>query len=279
MSEQLLSAQEVAQRPGLRIFDCRHDLADPDKGLRLYAQGHIPGALHVHLDHDLSGVKDGQNGRHPLPEKAAFVRWLGAQGVGADDHVIAYDDAGGPYAARLWWMLRWVGHRSVSLLDGGFPAWQAAGLPVETDAPQFEPTSYVAGEPLEALVDTAAVEANLASPAFTLVDARAAGRYAGEGETIDPVAGHIPGALNRPFAANLDADGRFKSAEALRGEFGAVLAGRRPDEIVHQCGSGVTACHNLFAMELAGLPGARLYPGSWSAWCSDPARPVATGPA
>jgi thiosulfate/3-mercaptopyruvate sulfurtransferase len=272
----------------VRIVDCSHDLVQPALGQQQYEQGHIPGAVHAHLDRDLSGPAHGSNGRHPLPTAEAFCAWLGRQGITPGMTVVAYDRSGGMYAARLWWMLRWVGHTQVRVLDGGWKAWTGAGLPAETGTPAPAPAVYPTAEPQEEqAVDVGFVLRNLQDKAAVVVDARAAGRYAGEGETIDPIGGHIPGALNRPFLDNLDADGRFKSATTLRAEWQAVAGahltgpaapGGPSAALVMQCGSGVTACHNLLALELAGLGGARLYPGSWSEWCSDRSRPMATGP-
>ena len=273
----------------VRIVDCSHDLVQPMLGQQQYEQGHIPGAVHAHLDRDLSGPTTGHNGRHPLPTAAAFCAWLGRQGITPGMTVVAYDRSGGMYAARLWWMLRWVGHTQVRVLDGGWKAWTGAGLPEErgASAPKTAPATYPAVNPdASQAVDAAFVLRNLQDKAAVLVDARAAGRYAGEGETIDPIGGHIPGALNRPFLDNLGADGCFKSATTLRSEWQAVAGahlqgpaapGGPAATLVMQCGSGVTACHNLLALELAGLGGARLYPGSWSEWCSDRSRPMATG--
>lgn len=260
------------------VFDCRFDLAAPDAGTAAYAASHIPGAHYLHLDRDLSGPKTGANGRHPLPDRAALVATLAARGLSAGQQVVAYDAQGGMFAARLWWLLRWLGHDSVALLDGGLPAWQAAGLPLTQAVPLAAHGSFKAGAPLQVTVDAQAVERNLATRDLTLVDARAPDRYRGENETIDPVGGHIPGALNRFFKDNLTPDGRFKTAHTLRDEFGALLGDKTPEHVVLQCGSGVTACHNVLAMEIAGLHGAALYPGSWSEWCSDTSRPVATGP-
>jgi thiosulfate/3-mercaptopyruvate sulfurtransferase len=263
--------------PGWVVFDCRHDLADAEAGRRAYAASHLPGARFAHLDDHLSAAKTGRNGRHPLPEPQAFARWLGEQGVGPGTQVVAYDASGGYYAARLWWMLRWLGHEAVAVLDGGFPAWERAGLPLTAQVPQPTAAGFVA-HPRESLrIDAAGVLATLGSRALQVVDARTPERFAGRNETLDPVGGHIPGAINRLFQRNLASDGRFKPASVLREEFSALLGDRPPAEVVHQCGSGVTACHNLLAMEVAGLTGSRLYPGSWSEWCADPARPVARG--
>jgi thiosulfate/3-mercaptopyruvate sulfurtransferase len=278
----LISAANLAERlanaPGsVLVFDCSFDLADPGAGERAYASGHIAGAHYLHLDRDLSGPKTGTNGRHPLPERAALVAMLAAHGLNPQQQVVAYDAQGGVYAARLWWLLRWLGHDSAAVLDGGLQAWQAAGFPLDTQVPAHAAGSFKAAAPLVATVDAQAVLRNLTVHERLVLDARAPDRYRGENETIDPVGGHIPGALNRFFKDNLTADGRFKAAHALREDFGALLSGKLPEYVVLQCGSGVTACHNALAMEVAGLHGAALYPGSWSEWCADPSRPVAKG--
>ncbi len=283
----------LAQSSGdrLRIVDCSHDLGQSALGRQQYEQGHIPGAVHAHLDCDLSGPTTGTNGRHPLPSPEALCDWLGRQGITPEMTVVAYDRSGAMYAARLWWMLRWIGHAQARVLDGGYAAWTAAGLPTEAGSAAPAPANYPAASADERLaVDAAFVLRNLQTREAVLVDARGAGRYAGEGETIDPVGGHIPGALNRPFTDNLGEGGRFKSATTLRAEWQAVAGahlqahlqgsanpGGPRAGLVMQCGSGVTACHNLLALESAGLGGARLYPGSWSEWCSDRSRPIVTG--
>lgn len=277
LSSPLVSTADLARAPHWRVFDCRHDLSDPSLGEKQYAQGHIPGAQHAHLDRVLSGPMNGQNGRHPLPDAETLCAWLGDHGVGSDDTVVAYDASGGPYAARLWWLLRWLGHENVAVLDGGLPAWLAHGGAVDTAQPAPTPRRFERRASRVGTVETADVLSNLDRTAFCVVDARGAGRYAGEGETMDPRAGHIPGAFNRPFTDNLDSNGRFKPPGQLRAEFDTVTGDQPPERVVAQCGSGVTACHNLLAMAIAGLDGARLYPGSWSAWCSDPTRPIATG--
>jgi len=262
--------------PAWVVFDCRHDLANPDWGAGAYAKSHIPGARFLHLDRDLSGPLTGKNGRHPLPDPQAIAAKLGAAGVGPGTQVVAYDAQGGVYASRAWWVLRWLGHDAVAVLDGGFAKWlredrgETDAAPAPTPA-RFEPKRSAAA------VDAAFVAAHLRDPGVRVVDARSNERYRGENETLDPVAGHIPGSVNRYVRENLEASGRFKSPAALREEWGRLLAGLAPDEIVHSCGSGVAACHNLLAMELAGLRGSRLYPGSWSEWVADPSRPVATG--
>lgn len=275
----LVSTAELAthlEDPGWRLFDCRHNLAEPDWGEAQYRLAHIPGAQFAHLDRDLSGSKNARNGRHPLPPPERFAAWLGARGVSPRHFVVACDDAGGMFAVRLWWMLRWIGHCGAALLDGGLAAWQREQRPLERDTPRYAATKYVA-RPAAGTVNAPEIESNLKRQRFTLLDARAANRYAGLEEKIDPKAGHIPGARNRNLQLNLAADGRFKSPQALRAEFSDLLGGTDPASMVHYCGSGVSACHNLFAMELAGLSGSRLYPGSWSEWISDPQRPLAKG--
>ncbi|MFZ6674309.1 sulfurtransferase [Undibacterium sp. Xuan67W] len=261
------------------ILDCRHDLMDTHAGKKAYDTGHLPRAQFAHLDSQLSGAKTSSNGafhgRHPLPAKEDFIRALRSWGIDHSTQVIAYDAHGGMFAARLWWMLRWVGHRSVAVLDGGVPAWQAAGLPLTDKLAEGGRGNISASASLVNQVSLGDVLANLATSARTLVDARAADRFRGENETIDPIGGHIPGAKNRFFKDNLQPDGRFKSAEELRAEWVAIVPD--PAKSIMQCGSGVTACHNLLALEVAGLNGAALYPGSWSEWCSEPARPYVTG--
>ena len=271
----LVSADDVAAHPEWRVFDCRHDLKNTGYGRQVYARGHIPGALFLHLDDDLSGVKTGSNGRHPLPEVAAFARRMSDCGVGDDVQVVAYDNEGGIFASRLWWMLRWLGHERVAVLDGGLAGWKRGKRPLEEAAPVVAPREFVA-RPRDLSVSTAQVLADLNPPSMLILDARSPERFRGENETLDPVGGHIPGAVNRFYFDNLDDAGcYFKPAGELRAEFDAILGGRPASVVVQQCGSGVTACHNLLAMELAGLPGSRLYPGSWSEWCADPSRPVA----
>ncbi|AZY49491.1 sulfurtransferase [Bordetella avium] len=280
MTMTLISVADLAARgAAVRIFDLRHDLMDHSAGARAYAQAHIPGARYLNHETELSATRTGKNGRHPLPDRDLFAGLMAAHGVTPETLVVAYDASGGIYAAHLWWMLRWIGHDRVAVLDGGWQAWTAAGLPTQSGAGEsVAPLAGVhAGAPQVASVDVQAVLANIPVQAFTVIDARAANRYRGEVEPMDPVAGHIPGALNRPNVENLTQEGRFKSPEQLRAEFTALLDGRAPESIVHQCGSGITASHNLLSMEVAGLSGSRLYPGSWSEWCADPARPVAKG--
>jgi thiosulfate/3-mercaptopyruvate sulfurtransferase len=274
----LVSVHELAAHLDERdwiVCDCRHDLADYEVGRRAYEASHIPGARFVHLDEDLSGPKTGLNGRHPLPHPITFTMRLGALGIDNIRQVVAYDASGGSYAARLWWMLRWVGHTAVAVLDGGWQAWSDEGRPVSAEYPSLQPTTYTARARPELAVQADYVAAHLNDPRMTLIDARSPDRFRGENETLDPVAGHIPGALNRFFRMNLDARGHFKPAPALRDEFATLLGERAARDVVQQCGSGVTACHNLLAMEYAGLGGSKLYPGSWSEWVSDPSRPIA----
>jgi thiosulfate/3-mercaptopyruvate sulfurtransferase len=282
MNPLLITPEELAAHlddPGWVVFDTRHDLADPEKGRRAYAVSHVPGAYFLHVDADLSGEKTGANGRHPLPATGAFAEIMNTRGVGRGIQVVAYDDTGGMYASRLWWLLNWLGHGKVALLDGGYSRWQREGFAITSEAPAHRPGKFVPQPRLGASVDAHYVSAFGRDARIALIDARAAERFEGRAEPLDPVAGHIPGAVNRFWQLNLAPDGNFKPGAALREEFGKLLAGRDPASAIHTCGSGVTACHNLFAMELAGLGGSRLYPGSWSEWCADPARAVATGPA
>jgi len=275
----LLSTEILAQHladPDWMVFDCRHDLAAPERGRTEYAQSHIPGARFLHLDDDLSAPKTGRNGRHPLPDADAFMERLGEAGVNSRKQVVAYDAQGGMVASRLWWMLRWLGHLPVAVLDGGWDQWVAEGRPQSTEVPRPQPTRFT-GRPRAIEVGAESVRSRLGDIAMLLVDARAPDRYRGMNETIDPVAGRIPGAKNRYFRDNLDASGRFKQPEVLKAEFSALLGAASPEEVVSYCGSGVSACQNLLAMEVAGLRGARLYPGSWSEWSADPSRPIATG--
>ena len=262
--------------PDWVVFDCRHDLTAPGLGRSQYAQSHIPGARFIHLDEDLSGSKTGRNGRHPLPDPAALMRRLGDAGVDARKQVVAYDAQGGMVAARLWWLLRWLGHLPVAVLDGGWNQWIAEGRPQTADVPPAHPTRF-AGQAQGDPVGADFVRAHLGHEDMLLLDARAPDRFRGQNETIDPVGGRIPGARNRFYRDNLDASGRFKAAETLKAEFGDLLGASSPADAVNYCGSGVSACHNLLAMEAAGLRGARLYPGSWSEWSSDPSRPIASG--
>ena len=282
----LITPRQLAARIGerdLAVIDCRFDLARPQWGREAYATARIPHAQYAHLDHDLSGKISPSSGRHPLPAPDDFAARLGHWGIDHQVQVIAYDQGPGAYAARLWWLLRWLGHTRVAVLDGGLAAWQEEKLPLDTAPPsaerrarRFEPRP----EP-EMVVSTAEIEEIIGSGQLTgadlvLVDARSADRFAGRNETIDPVAGHIPGARNHPFTDNVDTAGRFLDRGTLRERFAKTLEGVPPDAAICMCGSGVTACHNLLAMEVAGLKGARLYAGSWSEWIRDPNHPIAT---
>jgi thiosulfate/3-mercaptopyruvate sulfurtransferase len=258
-----------------RVFDCRHDLAKPDLGEQQYREGHIPGALFAHLERDLSGRKTGKNGRHPLPDPQEFEKWLEKTGLTPKDQAVCYDAGPGSMAARLWWMLRWIGHDKVAVLDGGFAKWTKEARPVTIDVPLFTPLNYPIKARKDFAVDVATVAKNLDK--LFLLDARAPARYRGEQEPIDPVAGRIPGAANRFNMDNLSAQGTFKSAAELKKEFQSALGKRSPSEVIHYCGSGVAACHNLLAMEIAGLKGGKLYAGSWSEWSADPKRPQERG--
>lgn len=281
-TDPLISAAElakIAERDDVIVVDCRHQLVDPDSGNRAWQQGHISGAIHANLDRDLSDLDKPGLGRHPLPDAPDFMRWLASIGWTPTKHIVAYDDAGGALAAsRLWWMLRLIGHGKAQVLDGGLAAWIRAGGQLDTSV-----RDIVASEPQECtwatdqLVDAQSLKRTLADQSTLLIDARAEPRYRGEVEPIDKVPGHVPGALNRPFSANLGDEGLFKSSSQLREEWLAIINGRDVTSVVHMCGSGITACHNLLAMEHAGLSGSRMYAPSWSGWISDPSRPVAKG--
>ncbi len=274
----LVTSEQLHARladPNLVIVDCRFQLADPDAGRRAYLAAHIPGAVYAHLDRDLSGPKTGHNGRHPLPTPEAMRATFGARGIGPGAQVIAYDDTGGGIgAARLWWLLRYMSHKTVAVLDGGWQDWQAARYDTRSGEENRIAATFT-GRPRP---EMAVGASSLISPAWTLIDSRTAARYRGDEEPLDPVAGRIPGARNHDWANTLVApNGRMLPPEQLRAAFLGLLSGAPPEQAVFYCGSGVSAAHNVLAMEVAGLPGAKLYPGSWSEWCSDPARPIATG--
>jgi thiosulfate/3-mercaptopyruvate sulfurtransferase len=271
------SLQELLGDPRLAVVDCRFDLMNPEAGRRAYLTAHVPDARYADLNRDLAAPTLPHTGRHPLPAPQAFAGWLGAMGIGNHTQVIAYDDANGSFAARLWWMLRWLGHGTVAVLDGGFKAWTSQGGAVQSDEPEIRPQHFTPRIHPQAVCSTAELEHALRDPKFLLVDARAPERFAGTVEPIDPVAGHVPGAVNHPFSANLDPDSRFLPAAELKRRWLERLAGKDARNVVAMCGSGVTACHNLLSLELAGLTGAKLYAGSWSEWIRDPRRPVARG--
>ena len=279
---QLISPQQLAERQkhaGLVILDCRFALEDPDYGRCSYAEGHIEGAQYADLERHLSGpVTKGVTGRHPLPAPQALVQQLQTWGINADSEIVLYDDGPGAFAARAWWLLAWLGKRDgVSILDGGLKAWHAAGFPLSLDAPSTEPGTFTGSPDNHLLLDAEHLQKRLGQPGLTLIDARALPRFRGEVEPIDPIAGHIPGAQCAAFNENLGSDGRFLPVEQLKQRFADKLRGRSPDELVAYCGSGVTACHNLFALSLAGYPLGKLYAGSWSEWINDPQRQIATG--
>jgi thiosulfate/3-mercaptopyruvate sulfurtransferase len=287
----LIDARSLTQILGTCVLlDCRFELTAPAAGREAYLLGHIPGARYVDLDHDLAGPVTADSGRHPLPSPATLARRFHDLGITSGVQVVVYDQGNGSFAARAWWLLRWIGHARVAVLDGGFQGWVAHGGAIRSgDEPAADerggsgPTAAVPAPPMIPTVDSRAVVTSrelpvvLQDPARRLIDARAADRYAGSVEPIDPVPGHVPGAVNHPFTTNLAADGRFLPVEELRTRWLSTLRGAAPQDPILMCGSGVTACHNLLAMELAGLPGARLYAGSWSEWIRDPARPVARG--
>jgi len=260
--------------PDWLVVDVRHQLVDTGYGERVYGEEHIPGAVFLHCDRDLSGPMTGSNGRHPLPDPGRLAARLGEIGIGPRTQVVVYDDTQGMIAGRLWLLLRWLGHDRVALLDGGLQAWLAAGKPLTQGVPVLRPVTFVV-MPGDCVVDAAYVHSFLDTSRMHLVDARSADRFRGENETLDPVGGHIPGAVNRFFRDNLQVDGCFKSPAELRAEWLVALAGSPPEQVVHMCGSGVSACLAMLAMEIAGLPGSRLYAGSWSEWCADRGRPVA----
>jgi len=281
MANLLVGVDELAAHlndPDWVVFDCRHDLANTEYGAQAWAKGHIPGAFFLHCDRDLSGPMTGKNGRHPLPDMDAFAKRMGECGITPETQVVSYDNEASAFAARLWWLLRWLGHDKVAVLDGGLPGWKRAKQPLDMTVKQLAPTRFVPLQRPEMLVDTAYIEQHLHHPGMLLLDGRSEERYAGQNERLDPVAGHIPGAINRFYYDCLDdAAIYFKPGDELHAEFVDVVGERDPSTVVHVCGSGVTACVNVLGMELAAMKGSKLYPGSWSEWCSDPSRPAATG--
>jgi thiosulfate/3-mercaptopyruvate sulfurtransferase len=276
----LISTSALAPRledPSYVVVDCRFKLDDVSWGEREYREAHVPGAVYAHLDRDLSGAKTGRNGRHPLPDPRVLAATLGSFGIASGVQVVAYDQDNGMFASRLWWMLRWLGHEAVAVLDGGFAKWTAEGRGTRS-GPETRSSKTFEGRPRsEMIADAAAVAAAITSGAPLLLDARAPERYRGDTEPLDPVAGHIPGAMNYFFQQNIGDQGTFRAPEELRDRLRIPLGTVAPADLICYCGSGVTACHNLLALEHAGLPGARLYPGSWSEWCADDRNPVETG--
>lgn len=280
----LISATELHAKigaPDVVVVDCRQSLADANYGRSAYATGHIPGAAFLHLDEDLSGpLRDPGGrfrGRHPLPDRVTFTQRLANIGLTSTGTLVAYDDGDSMVAARLWWLARWIGHDRVAVLDGGLKAWRSQGYATDTALPLPRTGTLRAGAALVHTVEADALLAHMATDPYRIVDARAAERYRGDVEPLDTQAGHIPGALNHPFRANLRDDETFKPPAQLRADFERLLADVPLQQVVHQCGSGVSACHNLLAMQVADMPGALLYPGSWSEWSSDPSRPIAIG--
>lgn len=280
MFSTLISVADLAAHvgtPDWLVVDCRFELGKPAVGEAAYAAGHIPGAVYAHLDRDLASPITPTTGRHPLPDPEEFARTLGRWGLTRDTQVIAYDADAGAYAARLWWLLRWAGHAKSAVLDGGFRAWTQAGQPISTEVPARKPTRYTVTPDRSMWLDASQVAASVRDSRWRLLDARAPERFAGEVEPIDPVAGHVPGAVNLPFMGNLSTDARFLAADQLRARFAQVQGPVDDGHTIAMCGSGVTACHLLLAMEAAGKPGAKLYAGSWSEWIRDPSRPTEKG--
>jgi thiosulfate/3-mercaptopyruvate sulfurtransferase len=277
----LISVEGLAQlinEPGWVIVDCRFSLDDPERGRRAYQKAHIPGAVFAHLEEDLSSpAVTGKTGRHPLPEVEVIAAKFGTWGIGPETQVVVYDDSGGAMAARLWWLLHWLGHESAAVLDGGFPAWEQAGQPVTPEIPTPGPKIFTPHPNPEMLATVEDVLLNFGDPGCKLIDSRGPERYRGEVEPIDPVAGHIPGAINYPYTANIDSQGHMQLKQVLRGRFEALLDDVPAEQVTFYCGSGVTAAHNVLAVAHAGLGMARLYAGSWSEWIADPERPIATG--
>lgn len=276
----LISSQALYTRlnaPNWTVIDCRFSLADTEAGFKAYRHGHIPTARYAHLDNDLSSRITAFTGRHPLPNMASLVKKLGLWGIDSNSQIVAYDDSAGAFAGRLWWLLRALGHDKVAVLDGGYQNWLKLGLPVTTHLPIVKPVTFRPYLGSSTQLNAIEIQNGLARRHICLIDARSPERYRGEQEPIDPVAGHIPGAVNRPFQSNLDRHSLFLPAEILRNQFKQIIGDKTPTQTVHMCGSGVTACHNLLAMEVAGLTGSKLYPGSWSEWIRDKNRPIASG--
>jgi len=276
----VVSTEQLAQHlddPDWVIFDCRFTLTNTEAGKSAYQQGHIPGARYVHLDDDMSSAVTPTSGRHPLPGIQIFADKLSRWGVDSSKQVVVYDDSFGSMAVKMWWLLRWLGHDNVALLDGNWPKWVRQKLPVTTELPKIIPANFVAHVRDELLVDTVEVDFARRERCSVLIDARPEQRFAGEREPLDKVAGHIPGAINWVYEENLDFDGTYLPADELKEAYLKLMHGLKPQQVIHTCGSGVTACHNMLAMEIAGLHGSKLYAGSWSEWITDPSRPVATG--
>lgn len=276
----IVSVDELSrhvQDPAWIVFDCRFTLSNTEAGRAAYQQGHIPGARYVHLDEDMSSAVTPTSGRHPLPEVQALADKLSAWGVDGSKQVVVYDDSFGSMAVKMWWLLRWLGHQNVALLDGNWQMWNKKKLPVTTELPKLQPAKFVANVQHDMVAHVNEVNQARQEPCRLIIDARPEQRYTGEREPLDPVAGHIPGAVNWVYEENLDFDGTYLPADELRASYQGLLNGVKPEAVIHSCGSGVTACHNMLAMEIAGLPSGKLYAGSWSHWITDPSRPVAKG--
>ena len=269
--------KEIINNDNVRVFDCRFSLKDPQGGLKSYQQGHVPNAQFADIDTQLSSAMTETSGRHPLPDADVFIKQLKAWGVNNDSQVIAYDDISGAFAARLWWMMRWVGHEDVAVLNGGIQKWTDADYTLTNDNVEFTRGDYSGVANMEWLVDITSVERELSANNITLIDARSADRFTAKDQKTDPVPGHVPGAINLPFPGNLTKDGVFESPDILKQRFDNVIQNQPLTNVVHMCGSGVTACHNLLAQAMAGLPPTKIFIGSWSQWIRDPSRPVATG--
>lgn len=279
MHNKLIQSSElqlIVDEPDTVIFDCRHEINNPEYGVTSYRKGHIPNAIFACVDNDLSKEPNGVNGRHPLPDTHVLCDWLNKCGVTNTTQVVAYDDSGGVYASRLWWLLKWLGHDAVAVLDGGIQDWEDTSGEIDTNTSQGRLKGKFKINPKDILVDTRFIMKELYRHNLVIIDARANDRFLGLNETIDPVAGHIPGAVNRFFRNNLNQAGKFLGEKELKASFRHIIGSTPSHEVIHQCGSGVTACHNLLAMELAGLKNSKLYPGSWSEWISDPHRPIST---
>ena len=276
----IIEVDELARHlgaPTWRVMDCRFDLMDKSAGRQAYTKAHIPGALYAHLEEELSGPVSEKTGRHPLPEAAALAECFSRWGIGNDSQLVVYDDRSGALASRLWWLSRWLGHPQVAVLNGGLAAWQAAGLPLSRELPVVEPASFRAEVDDTLWVSTDELQTELDDENIRLIDARGEARFRGEVEPLDRVAGHIPGSINYPFERNLDASGKFLTPQEIQGQLSGTVTDFTGKKIIHSCGSGVTACHNILAMEIMGLSGSLLYPGSWSEWITDPARAISRG--
>ena len=271
-----LQLKEIIHNDNVRVFDCRFSLKDPQGGLKNYQAGHLPTAQFADMDTQLSSAMSETSGRHPLPDPEKFLEQLNEWGISNSTQVIAYDDMSGAFAARLWWMMRWVGHENVAVLDGGMQKWSEQGHELSQESVKYPRGDFSGHANLDWLVDLETVKEGLEANKITLIDARAADRFTGKDQKTDPVPGHIPGAQNLPFGGNLTKDGVMESPETIKARFDSVIQDQAIDDVVNMCGSGVTACHNLLAQAVAGLPAAKIFIGSWSQWIRDPSRPVAT---